>query len=410
MLLQVVRYLAIAFALASTALRAPVASAQAERDGGADRRYGVIEIYGRGITPTIFSINDGIKSGSQNLDLAIVKEYAPVNLSSLGADQLPAVAKAVDDIAKNMAEADGMPAFKIFVVASSGIGADANHWETIKKVLNAKIGAHAGAVSRVTAAEEGILGFQGVVNCERMAHRRGEVLFVDIGSSNTKGAYVASRAPRRCGYEDLETFMLPFGAVSFLDGALNAPAHLRRPDEPAATALHRHRRQAFEPALAAARAKAPGLTEKPRVYLGGGAAWALAAIARPTDQRRYVKVAPGDIARLRQQLAVEPTCITDMEWALRPDPATCAFLDPDLSAIADPAVRAAAEEDFRAVLKAFTAVQLMSAAEILDSLAKTLDFEGRSIYFARPSKHAWQLGFLLDREKALAKATIVPNQ
>ena len=196
-------------------------------------------------------------------------------------------------------------------------------------------------------------------------------LLLDIGSGNTKG-----------GYRDADgscvTFGVPYGSVTFAD---LIKAHSDKgPD--AASAL---RQEVLVPALKKAIDAKPGLAKRDRIYLSGGAAWALATLVRPGDRGDYVALTADDIDAYRTLLRKDPT----------------AYPAPDLSAVADAATRAAAEKEIAQVKTVFKPEQLLAGAELLKGLSDAFDFgQGKKLFFARDAQVGWILAYVVEKAGA----------
>jgi hypothetical protein len=126
------------------------------------------------------------------------------------------------------------------------------------------------------------------------------------------------------------------------------------------------------------------LRQRDRIYLNGGAAWALATLVRPQDRGSYVNLSSADIAAYHKLLmrtpGVSPT--------------------PDLSSIADADVRQAAQKEIDRVKKVFPPEQLLAGAEILKALDTAFDFGGNSkqLVFARNGYIGWILAYVVEKK------------
>jgi hypothetical protein len=357
----IARLFALAFAL--LAFIAQPASAQ-------QRRFGVIEIGGSGVKASVVEIVTA--APDNDLDLRLVREYPVANVNPIQPDRQQAVAGAVSELVNDMRDRYALSPLQIYVVASSGIES-APHADALRASVDAAIAGRAGALTYISALDQARLGFEGVVNCERLAHRRVDTLYIDIGSSEISGAAASGGDPSRCGDETVEAFGLGFG-VKNASGSVQSRI-TDALDRTNADALYR-----------------------PRVYLGGGIVWALATFAHPENAGRFVPLAAADIDAFRNQLAADPLCITDPTMAQRSDP-QCRFMDVDFSSVRDVNVRVRASADHREIVSSiYTLDQLRTGADILSTLSTSVRFRDRRLFFARNSVRAWALGFLLLEE------------
>lgn len=340
-----------------------------------DRRFGIIEIGGSGVKASVVEIVSAPGEGGP--ELRSVRDYAVANVNPITPEQQGAVADAVDGFVSDMASRHGLAPLKIYVVGASGL-VGAPHAASLRETVNLAIAGRAGAMTYVSANDQARLGFEGVVNCERLAHRRLDALFIDIGSAEITGASVTDAGGERCGDETIGVFSVGFGVKS-------ARADTAQP---------------IAEALAAAD---EAMLEKPRVYLGGGIVWALATFVQPESGARFVALSASDIEALRNQLAADPLCITDPAMAQRADP-QCRFLDVNFSSVADVERRVQASADHREIVAGiFSLDQLRSGADILHALSQRLDLQHHRVYFARGAVRAWALGFLLAEEAGAAR-------
>ncbi len=197
----------------------------------------------------------------------------------------------------------------------------------------------------------------------------GESLLLDIGSGNTKGGYRDAA--------DCVSVSVPYGSVTFAD--LVKSRSDKAPFADAAAAL---RDEVLAPALKKALADKPELAKRERVYLSGGAAWALATLIHPGDRGDYVALTAEDVDAYRA--------------LLRKDPA--AFPAVDLSGVADAAAREAAEKEIAQVKSVFKPEQLIAGAELLKGLSGAFDFaKGKTVFFARDAQVGWILAYVAEK-------------
>ncbi len=368
-----------------------------------DMRFGVIEIGGSGVKASIVRLVESVSPAEESdVDLTVEREYPTRNANAAFPEQAQPVADIVAGYARAM-RAEGVSALRIYVVGSSGLAA-APHGADLRARVNRAVAGDAGAMQFVSGEDQAAFAFAGILNCRRLAHRRDESVLIDIGSAEVSFAYV-ERPAAHCGEEVIGARSTSWGVKTLA----------RRVSERAGGAggetLAGVRAAAVKAEIdALARTAAPGVITLPRVYLGGGIVWAVAALTHPEQRGRYIRLTPDDFDAVRAQLLENPACLTDLDMAARADRA-CRRLDVNFSSIADPVARAAARADHREiVVNVFTLEQLQVAMDALVEMSGRLRFQGRTVFFARPARRAWMLGYLLAREgRAEAASAIVPR-
>jgi hypothetical protein len=133
--------------------------------------------------------------------------------------------------------------------------------------------------------------------------------------------------------------------------------------------------------------RSAGLKSRPRVYLSGGATWAIATLTSPSlavNQELYVKLSLTDLRRFHDQLS-----------------STGRILPPDISGL-DPKDKARLEREIRTIRDTFTPENLLAGSEILLGFARVLDWEApeKELYFAKSGVVAWIVGYVeMERRK-----------
>ncbi len=340
------------------------------------RQFGLIEIGGSGVKATFVELRAPSPAGGEAsaLDLEIVRRYPIQNLNPAYPENVQKVAMAVDGLVTDLHARYRLDPLHIYIIAASGLNT-APVGGALHVAVDGIVGGRAGALSFISAQEQAQFGFNGVVNCERLAHRRQQTVFIDVGSSEIVAAAAGPRAGA-CGTE-------PITARKFGFGVKTAPPAI---DEKIALAL---------------REGAPGALRRPRAYLGGGIVWAIATMLHSDQGASYVPLDARDFERVRAQLEADPLCLTDPDMALRAD-AECKFVDVNFSAVraVDQRLRAAADHR-EIVTSIYTREQLIAGTDILLSLVKQLKLETSALFFARPALNAWMIGFVLAQESGV---------
>lgn len=207
---------------------------------------------------------------------------------------------------------------------------------------------------------------------------RGISVLIDIGSGNTKGGYQQLRqvAVGNAGY-DFVTWGIPKGTVTFTNEVNKAAG--KTADYTAFT----RRAQALSndslrAPLRSEVARKPGLLNRRKVYLSGGIVWAMATLLRPEDRRSFTPVTMADINNFYLRAVANPETL----------------LEPDLSRIANAALRQEAEREVESVRNTFTPKNLVAGAEILRAVATEMNFANKRLQFVRFGHLAWILSYV----------------
>jgi hypothetical protein len=217
----------------------------------------------------------------------------------------------------------------------------------------------------IDVRREAELSIEGVVPRKHTA----AAVLIDVGSGNTKGGF-------RDGDKGAVTFGVPYGSVTFADAAGKRAGKGSFADKAAAL-----RGEVLGPALRKAIEEKPALGKRERVYLGGGAVWALATFVRPGGREPYLALTPDDIAAYHKLLLASPG----------------EFPKADLSGVADEKARAAAAKEVERVKKTFTPEQLLAGAEILKGLSEEFGFKDKKVFFARNAYLGWILAYVTEK-------------
>ena len=333
--------------------------------------YGGIEIGAKGIKSTVLDVSPGPEGLRVKILLAGTKNTTLVEgIATSGKFDAAALKDTAGTILRTAEEMEAkhkVPKENIYIVASSGIftpiatdakAVAANRGELAKAIL-----AVAGRpMDFITVAQEAQLSIKGIVPTKFL----GTSVLLDIGSGNTKGGYQVKAG-------EYALFDVPLGSVTFGERVKKQFG-----DEGLVRGSARLSREVARPGLASAAKEHPGLRTRQRVYLSGGACWALATFTKPGDRSGYVALTAKDIAAYQKMLASNPGKY----------PAV------DLAAIADPAARKATEKDLERVKKTFTPAQLLGGAELLQAFSVEFDLNAdKSVYFSRNGYLGWILAY-----------------
>jgi hypothetical protein len=332
--------------------------------------YAVVEIGASGVKGMVVQ-NLPANADPENPPTKMLKQYEPLDKNAFTAEAASRVAAAVAQLHQQMQEEFKVPENHFYLVGSSGIPPE------VKSALAGKTFIEGATIEYIDAAKEATLVFRGIVPARRLS----QVVVLDIGSGNTKGAYVEKVKPELT----FTTYAIPWGTKTFAQ-EINA----RRKDaaqfmiiaDPLRTEL-------VLPAVRSAVRDFPGMQNLRRVYLAGGIPWALATLLHPDEigsdkkgrESSWVKLSVADIANFYAKATTDPALL----------------LQPDLSGVGKEN-RPKAEEEVGRVGKVFNQDQLAAGALILKTCAEEMHFERKeAIYFARRALYAWPQGYVLEK-------------
>lgn len=265
-----------------------------------------------------------------------------------------------------------IPCEHIVIYGSSGFAgkADPNHKAQLMQAIEAELGRE---VDIITPDQEATYTFNAVVP----EHRLDQVLLVDVGSGNTKGAFL--NAGKK------QTFSVPWGTKSF-----TTQIDTERQSQGFATVAARLKSTLISPAIQQAEVKTPTIHTNSRVYLSGGIAWALATLVQPcqidqeVDQNqervsRFTELKQGDIEAFYQRVNQSPQRL----------------FSPDLSSCKQEQKERAQKDIQRIREKVFTQDELIAGSELLRALSTRLNFGSKdAIFFSRYAFEGLPIGYL----------------
>ena len=336
--------------------------------------HGGIEIGAKGVRAVVVELSSDKAAAPQVVMTATQNTTLVAGLAAKGQfapDALKATAAAVAGYADKMRKEHQIPDARISVVGSSGLfsalGDKKDAIQENKAALVAAVREATGlTMDFVDVTREAALSVLSVVPQAEAA----SAVLIDVGSGNTKGGALAADG-------SVITFGIPYGTVTFFD-LVKAKA-----GDDFAAAAAALREKTLTPALRDQVGAKKELAGRSRIYLGGGASWALATLLRPADRGPLVALRADDIETFHQRLVKSPAAVPV----------------PDFARIDDPEARKQAEKDVEQVKKVFTRDQLLAGTEILRAVAPAFDLgaDGRRIYFARNGYLGWILGYVTEK-------------
>ena len=126
----------------------------------------------------------------------------------------------------------------------------------------------------ISSTDEAKYTFDGIVPEWRL----GQVVVVDVGSGNIKGAYFESAQ----GGKHV-TFSIPLGTKALANKVDSSRGEMGFQE-----AAQMAKQDILIPQIREQTQVRPGMQTSSRVYLAGGASWALATLTRPCDQQQSI--------------------------------------------------------------------------------------------------------------------------
>jgi serine/threonine protein kinase len=359
----------------------PVASGGSQSTGGAcatrdlvkksGNNYGVIEIGSKGVKAEVVQALDQANDAGFKY-IAREEDIDSRNTNPIDPTTKDDTVKAVTAIMKEMQDRFSIPCEQILIYGSSGVAKKAPHKDELVKAIQEASGRK---MEFISADEEAKYVFDGVVP----EWRRNDVITVDIGSGNTKGAFLQ-------GANQYETYEVPVGtgeSTIQIDNKLDDKSFTVKAEEQTKTVV--------VPAIRQALRQHPKLSNSPRIYLAGGIVWALATLTRPCEKEQT-------IARSKEERVASFTRLRAEDINTFYNNATRdrkTLFQPNLSACTPEQLKKA-QKEIKKVESKFQDKNLIAGAGILRAFSQELNFaEKDSIFFARYAIEALPIGYLI---------------
>jgi hypothetical protein len=332
--------------------------------------YAVVEVGSSGIKGQVLQLT---AEDPESPPFKLLKLFEPVNENAFTweASASGKISAVVAQLHKEMREQFQLPPKHFFIIGSSGIPVE------VKQILSDKIFEEVQErIEYPTAEKESDLLLRGIVPLLRLS----QVVVLDIGSGNSRGAYVDKLRPDL----SFSNFDIPWGTKT----CASEINRIRR-DGDFLVAADAFRLDTLGPEVRKQIERAPGMRTLKRVYLVGGIAWAMATLLHPYDQEgSWVKISPRDIDTFYAKATTSPG----------------AFLHPDLTN-PPPGMSAnnvaKANDELAKIVKVFSEDQLMAGALILKTFMDEMHFEEKdAIFFRRDALYAWPRGYILEKISA----------
>jgi serine/threonine protein kinase len=341
--------------------------------------YGTIEVGSSGIKGQVIqelaNTNDeGFKLISRD------DKIAERNANAVDPKAQAEAVTAVNAMYREMQEKFSIPCEQIVIYGSSGLAQKAPHKDELAKAIEQETGK---SVEFITPEAEAKYIFDGVVP----SWRRNNVFQIDIGSGNTKGAYL--QAAQATEYQ---TFIIPLGTKTFTKEIASNQGQADFTKAAATT-----KASVLVPQIRDMVQRKPGMQSIPRVYLSGGIVWALSTLIHPCAKEQNIQTKEERVARFSRLYAEDINTFYNNVTRDRQR-----LFQPDLSACSAEQ-KQQAEKDIAKIQKdVFSTDNLIAGAEILRALSQELKFtEKERIFFAKYAIEALPIGYLMQKIEKL---------
>ncbi len=341
--------------------------------------YGAIEVGSTGIKGQV--IQELATANDEGFKLISRKDkIAERNANAVDPKAQSEAVSAVKSMYQEMQEKFSIPCEQIVIYGSSGLAQKAPHKDELAKAIEQETGKN---VEFISPEAEAKFIFDGVVP----AWRRDRVFQLDIGSGNTKGAYLQAAQTK-----EYQTFIVPLGTKTFTKEIANNQGQtefVKAAETTKGTVLIPQIRDMVQ--------RKPGMQTIPRVYLSGGIVWALATLIHPCTPEQSIQTKEERVARFARIYAEDINTFYNNVTRDRKR-----LFQPDLSAC-QPEQKQQVEKDIAKIQKdVFSSDNLIAGAEILRALSQELKFADKEkIFFARYAIEALPIGYLMQKIEKL---------
>ncbi len=306
-------------------------------------------------------------------DKSVRHQFPDEKVSAVRPENMPRVIEALQRTTERMTTDYAVPKERVYIFASSGV-AQAKTFADLQSQVSAKLPGL--KLQQIDAELECQLTYRWITPRPRY----GEVVAIDIGSSNTKACYVADagrpgQPPRIHGFE-----LLALGTKTFA-ARVQAELQKRGLDQAKfASVAQELRRGEVRQNLAQALSNNPGLS-LPRLYLAGGIVWATSNLVRPCgSDPDWADFKTNDVVILANRLKKGDGYFVDTACAS----GNTGQIDKIKAVVAD-------------IHNTFTPEQLIAGTELLQAMAEQLHFDAKEkIFFAKVARDSWRSQLLAD--------------
>jgi serine/threonine protein kinase len=334
--------------------------------------YGAIEIGSKGVKAQV--IQELEQANEAGFKYIARKESIDTrNVNPIDPSTKDDTVKAVTAVMSEMQTRFSIPCEQIVIYGSSGLAKKAPHKTELVAAIQEATGR---TMDFITVAEESQYVFDGVVP----EWRRNQVITIDIGSGNTKGAFLENTKA--------VTYEVPIGtgdSTIQIDKTLDDRSFTVKAEE--------QTKAKVLPAIRQVLRQQPKLSNSPRIYLAGGIVWAMTTLTRPCEKEQ-------NILRPKEERVSSFTRLRAEDINTFYNNATRSrktLFEPNLSSCT-PEQLTKVQKEIKKVEEKFPDKDLIAGAGILKAFSEELNFANKdSIFFARYAIEALPIGYLIGR-------------
>lgn len=346
--------------------------------------FGAIEVGSKGVKGKVIQELATLNKDGAKLILFRKEKIEVRNVTAVEPNSKSATVEAVKATFQDIQKRFNIPCEQIVIYGSSGLAEKAPHKEVIAQEVQQATGR---AMKFITSEEEASFVFDGVVP----AWRLNKVLLVDIGSGNTKGAYLDSNKKHIA-------FSVPFGTSTFTKEVKESQGNIDF-----SGAAENVKQKKLVPQIVSEVQLKPGMQTLPRVYLAGGISWALFTLTRPCSREYTVRGEREE--RLDSFAPISSEDINTFYYNATQD--RKALFNPDLSNCSAERREEVQKEIVQIKTDIFSEDNLIAGAEILRAFNEELSFSGKQIFFVRSAKDALPIGYLKQQLKNIEEDAVI---
>ena len=339
--------------------------------------FGMIEIGAKGVKGIVVDMKYTKQEAGCEKDedtfadcvrRSVKKQFDPKNVNPLDKVAIPDTALAAKGIEDEMTGTFRVDPRHIYLVGSSSIGM-VKHRDQLQEALEDKLNKR-GEMAFVTPEQEGEMGFRGVLNLipeKWREKRRSQAIVIDIGSGDTKGGYMEISPDSPSSFIPVS---VPWGTKKFTE-----EVDKQRGETNFAETAAKLRAKLIRPAVQEVVSAKQGMSNKPRVYLIGGIAWAATTLIKPKDQSAFPRIQAHHFDNLYDRVILPNALYTQCdENPLREE-----------------------NPNIKKVCNTFTMDNIIAGLEILKTFSQEMEFAKKTVFFIRDSLYAWPLGYISKR-------------
>jgi len=353
--------------------------------------YGAIEIGNKGVKP--------ISIDGCDIDTKIIKKYKTRNVDFGEEEALENAGRAISSIFDEMQQ-DNIPKEHIYIVGSSSI-ANETHKDKIIEIVKQNTGKAMDFINSERETELELKYILSLLYPGIQEERLMQVLLIDIGSGNIKGCY----------YEKVDNVKVQktFEIKSYGTKGFTKKVDAKRGSDRFKSVAGELREQELNEKISEKMRTEREFQSRKRVYLAGGIVWAMATLIRPGEWVIQDEITPDGehIQDWKSFKVIKAEHIAKFHEIDIGHPLLDPEKYPNLDHIQSDTERKEWRKQVREVKKTFSQNELIGGAEILKALSDQLNFQNKTLFFAKEALYAWPIGYL--QEKIEKERTIKEN-